>query len=83
MNRRAESKRNCRNTNAGEPLRNARVATPSVGRPGAAVTLVASGALGALYESALEAAGVAPTIVDADAAVRSGLAVAARALWDL
>lgn len=51
--------------------------------PGAAVTLVASGALGALYESALEAAGVAPTIVDADTAVRSGLAVAARALWDL
>ncbi|MBB3975792.1 2-dehydro-3-deoxygalactonokinase [Rhizobium azooxidifex] len=51
--------------------------------PGASVTLVASGALGALYESALEAAGAAPTIVDADAAVRSGLAVAARALWDL
>lgn len=51
--------------------------------PGASVTLVASGALGALYESALEAAGAAPIVVDADAAVRSGLAVAARALWDI
>lgn len=47
------------------------------------VTLVASGPLGALYESALKAAGVTPVIVDADTAVRSGLAVAARALWDL
>lgn len=51
--------------------------------PGTPVTLIASGSLGALYESALDAAGVEPVIVDADAAVRAGLAVAARALWSL
>ncbi|MBD9371225.1 2-dehydro-3-deoxygalactonokinase [Rhizobium sp. ARZ01] len=49
--------------------------------PDAPVTLVSSGPLGALYESALDSAGVEPTIVDADAAVRAGLAVAAHALW--
>ena len=51
--------------------------------PGTAVTLIASGPLGALYESALDAAGVEPVIVDAEAAARAGLAVAARALWSL
>ncbi|MDR6756216.1 2-dehydro-3-deoxygalactonokinase [Mycoplana sp. BE70] len=51
--------------------------------PGAPVVLVASGALGALYESALDCAGVEPVIVDADIAVRAGLAVAARSLWAL
>lgn len=49
--------------------------------PGTPVTLVASGALGALYESALDAAGVEPVIIDADTAVRAGLAVAARTIW--
>lgn len=49
--------------------------------PGTPITLVASGGLGALYESALDAAGVEPIVIDADAAVRAGLAVAARALW--
>ncbi|HUH48479.1 MAG TPA: 2-dehydro-3-deoxygalactonokinase, partial [Mycoplana sp.] len=49
----------------------------------APVVLVASGALGALYESALDCAGVEPVVVDADAAVRAGLAVAAHNLWAL
>ncbi|MFD1327368.1 2-dehydro-3-deoxygalactonokinase [Mycoplana ramosa] len=53
------------------------------GQPGAPVVLVASGALGSLYESALDCAGVKPMIVDADNAVRAGLAVAARSLWAL
>lgn len=47
------------------------------------VALVASGALGALYEEALAAAGLAPYLIDADAAVREGLAAAAKALWSL
>ena len=51
--------------------------------PGTPVTLVASGSLGTLYESALETAGVEPVVVDADAAVRAGLAVAAHTLWTI
>lgn len=47
------------------------------------VTLVASGSLGMLYEQALAAAGLAPTVIDADAAVRHGLAAGAKALWSL
>ncbi|WP_440983711.1 2-dehydro-3-deoxygalactonokinase, partial [Shinella sumterensis] len=43
------------------------------------VTLVASGSLGMLYEQALAAAGLAPTVIDADAAVRHGLAAGAKA----
>ncbi|WP_440983926.1 hypothetical protein [Shinella sumterensis] len=47
------------------------------------MTLVASGSLGMLYEQALAAAGLAPTVIDADAAVRHGLAAGAKALWSL
>ncbi|MDP9591393.1 UNVERIFIED_ORG: 2-dehydro-3-deoxygalactonokinase [Shinella zoogloeoides] len=47
------------------------------------VTLVASGSLGMLYEQALAAAGLAPTVIDADTAVRHGLAAGAKALWSL
>jgi 2-dehydro-3-deoxygalactonokinase len=47
------------------------------------VTLVASGSLGMLYEQALAAAGLAPTVIDADTAVRNGLAAGAKALWSL
>lgn len=49
----------------------------SSGRP-AGVCLVASGPLGALYGAALAAAGLSPHPVDADQAVRQGLAAAAR-----
>jgi len=44
----------------------------------APVVLVASGALGALYAAALDVAGLAVRIVDADEAVRAGLVEAAR-----
>ncbi|WLS09474.1 2-dehydro-3-deoxygalactonokinase [Shinella sumterensis] len=47
------------------------------------VTLVASGSLGMLYEQALAAAGLTPTVIDADTAVRHGLAAGAKALWSL
>lgn len=47
----------------------------------AAVALVASGALGDLYAAALAAVDFRPATIDADAAVRSGLASAAAALW--
>ena len=50
---------------------------------GTPVSLVVSGGLGALYKDALAAAGISPSIIDADAAVRNGLAVGARALWSL
>ncbi len=50
---------------------------------GTPVSLVVSGGLGALYKDALAAAGNSPSIIDADAAVRNGLAVGARALWSL
>lgn len=48
------------------------------GAGGASVVLVASGALGALYGAALDIAGLAVRIVDADEAVRAGLVEAAR-----
>ena len=49
--------------------------------PGAAVTLVADGSLAALYARALGLAGHAVRIVDAGAAVRRGLLLAAQLLW--
>ncbi|WP_411033220.1 2-dehydro-3-deoxygalactonokinase [Shinella sp. BYT-45] len=50
---------------------------------GTPVALVVSGGLGALYEAALAAAGLSPTVIDADTAVRNGLAAGAKALWSL
>lgn len=50
---------------------------------GTPVALVVSGGLGALYREALAAAGLSPSLIDADAAVRNGLAAGARALWSL
>lgn len=50
---------------------------------GTPVALVVSGGLGALYRAALAAADIAPTVIDADAAVRAGLAAGAKALWSL
>ncbi|MFP5075988.1 2-dehydro-3-deoxygalactonokinase [Rhizobium sp. YIM 134829] len=50
-------------------------------RPGTAVSLVASGPLAALYGAALDAAGLSATLIDADLAVRDGLASAAHSLW--
>ena len=50
---------------------------------GTPVALVVSGGLGSLYTAALAAAGIAPTLIDADTAVRNGLAAGARALWSL
>lgn len=47
------------------------------------VALVVSGSLGTLYKEALAAAGITPRLIDADAAVRAGLAAGARALWTL
>jgi 2-dehydro-3-deoxygalactonokinase len=47
------------------------------------VLLVASGSLGTLYGQALAAAGLSPTVIDADTAVRTGLAAGAKALWSL
>lgn len=47
----------------------------------AAVTLVASGRLQILYESAFHALSLPFTTIDADAAVRRGLAAAAKAIW--
>ena len=49
--------------------------------PGTKVSLVASGPLAALYGAALQAAGLSPTLIDADLAVRDGLALAARTVW--
>ena len=48
---------------------------------GTPVALVVSGGLGALYRAALSAAGLSPTVIDADTAVRNGLAAGAKALW--
>lgn len=45
------------------------------------VTLVASGAMAALYGKALALAGIEFTSVDADEAVRKGLFVAASTVW--
>ncbi|MGQ3212757.1 2-dehydro-3-deoxygalactonokinase [Shinella sp.] len=50
---------------------------------GTPVTLVVSGGLGDLYSEALAAAGLSPSIIDADTAVRNGLAAGAKALWSL
>lgn len=48
---------------------------------GAAITLVASGRLQALYEDAFRTLSLPYATVDADAAVRRGLSAAARAIW--
>jgi len=50
---------------------------------GTPVALVVSGGLGTLYGEALAAAGLAPVVIDADTAVRNGLAAGAKALWSL
>lgn len=50
--------------------------------PGAEVMLVASGGLGALYRSAMQACGLTVGFRNADEAVRRGLWSTARALWD-
>jgi 2-dehydro-3-deoxygalactonokinase len=50
---------------------------------GTPVTLVVSGGLGDLYRGALTAAGLSPSVIDADTAVRNGLAAGAKALWSL
>ena len=50
---------------------------------GTPVTLVVSGGLGNLYIEALAAAGLSPSVIDADTAVRNGLAAGAKALWSL
>lgn len=55
----------------------------SLAESGTPVALVASGGLGALYETALAAANLTPFRIDADDAVRTGLAYAAKALWSL
>jgi 2-dehydro-3-deoxygalactonokinase len=55
----------------------------SIVAEGTPVTLVVSGGLGALYKDALAAAGLSPVVIDADAAVRNGLAAGAKALWSL
>ena len=48
---------------------------------GTPVALVVSGGLGVLYGEALAAAGLSPVVIDADTAVRRGLAAGAKALW--
>ncbi|MDO9415657.1 2-dehydro-3-deoxygalactonokinase [Pararhizobium sp.] len=50
---------------------------------GGGICLVASGPLGALYQAALAAFDLTPVLIDADDAVRHGLASAARAIWPL
>jgi 2-dehydro-3-deoxygalactonokinase len=50
-------------------------------KPGSSVCLVASGGLASLYQSALSALDLNPVIIDADEAVRHGLAAAANAIW--
>ncbi|AOF88359.1 2-dehydro-3-deoxygalactonokinase [Sinorhizobium sp. RAC02] len=50
---------------------------------GTPVTLVVSGGLGDLYSQALAAADLSPSFIDADTAVRNGLAAGAKALWSL
>jgi 2-dehydro-3-deoxygalactonokinase len=53
-------------------------ATARFGRPGEAVTLIASGTLGALYGTGLALAGLSVELADAETAVREGLLAAAR-----
>ena len=48
---------------------------------GTPIALVVSGGLGELYKEALAAAGLSASVIDADIAVRHGLAAGARALW--
>ncbi|MBW9115973.1 2-dehydro-3-deoxygalactonokinase [Rhizobium cauense] len=48
---------------------------------GANVTLVAAGRLQGLYEAAFRALSLSYTTIDADVAVRGGLAAAAKAIW--
>jgi 2-dehydro-3-deoxygalactonokinase len=48
---------------------------------GAAITLVASGRLRALYETAFRTLSLPYQTIDADAAVRRGLSAAAKAIW--
>jgi len=48
---------------------------------GAAITLVASGRLQALYETAFRTLSLSYQTIDADAAVRRGLSAAAEAIW--
>jgi 2-dehydro-3-deoxygalactonokinase len=48
---------------------------------GTAITLVASGRLQALYESAFHILSLPYKTIDADAAVRRGLSAAAKAIW--
>ncbi|TIX91873.1 2-dehydro-3-deoxygalactonokinase [Rhizobium sp. P44RR-XXIV] len=55
-------------------------ALSSAGR-GAAITLVASGRLQALYEDAFRSLSLPYQTIDADAAVRRGLSAAANAIW--
>ncbi|MBO9627877.1 MAG: 2-dehydro-3-deoxygalactonokinase [Shinella sp.] len=50
---------------------------------GTPVALLVSGGLGTLYGEALAAAGLKPVVIDADTAVRNGLAAGAKALWSL
>jgi 2-dehydro-3-deoxygalactonokinase len=47
------------------------------------VALVVSGSLGTLYRQAFAAAGITPSLIDADVAVRAGLAAGARSIWSL
>lgn len=53
----------------------------SAARPSSNVGLVVSGGLGPLYQSALSALELSPVVIDADEAVRKGLAAAANAIW--
>ncbi len=48
---------------------------------GSAITLVASGTLETLYTAAFSVFEIEPAVIDADSAVRQGLAGAARSLW--
>jgi 2-dehydro-3-deoxygalactonokinase len=48
---------------------------------GASVVLIASGALGALYQQAFDKLNITYSIIDADVAVRKGLFAAAKTIW--
>ncbi|WFS01397.1 2-dehydro-3-deoxygalactonokinase [Rhizobium tumorigenes] len=48
---------------------------------GATITLVASGGLQSLYETAFKSLSISYQTIDADAAVRRGLSAAAKAIW--
>ena len=53
----------------------------SLVRPGTTITLIASGRLQAIYETAFQRLGLAYVTIDAEEAVRRGLSAAARSLW--